>query len=146
VTEGLLALAGVVIGALATGGTTWFFEHRTERRTLLTAARMVREDVVYAGPSLETLLRRGWFRALPLDAPGWEEHRVALAAALPKDDWDEVADAIAGVRRVRLIIDELLASGGNEIDPDAIPEDGRDVVTQTLRALERASEVLDRIS
>lgn len=31
------------------------------------------------------------------------------AGALPKDDWDQVADAIAAVRRIRVMIDELLA-------------------------------------
>jgi hypothetical protein len=146
VTEALLALAGVLIGGLTTTGTALFFARRNERRALLTAARLVREDVVEAGPSLETLLRRGWFQALPLEVPGWEEHRVPLAGALPKDDWDEVADAIAGVRRVRVMIDELLALGDGGIDPDAIPPDGHDVVTGTLRALERAADVLDRDS
>jgi hypothetical protein len=145
VTEGLLALAGVLIGALATAGTAWFFARRNERRALLIAARLVREDVVQAGPSLETLLRRGWFQAHPLEVRGWEEHRVPLAGALAKDDWDQVADAIAAVRRVSVMIDELLALGGGEVDLDAIPDCGRDVVTETLRALARAADVLDRI-
>lgn len=146
VTEGLFALAGVAVGALATAGTTWFFARRSERQALLVAARIVREDVVQAGPSLEALLRRGWFEGVPLEAPGWKEHRTALAAALPKDDWDAVADAISGVERARIMIDELLAVGEGEIDPDAIPEDGRDIVTETLRALRRAADVLDQIS
>lgn len=97
-------------------------------------------------PRLETLLRRGWFEGLTIDVPGWDEHRTTLAAALSKDGWDELADAITGVRNVQVMLNELLFLGNGEIDPAAIPPDGRDVVEHAITTLRRANAVLERIA
>ena len=107
---------------------------------------MVREDVVQAGSSLETLLRKGWFEGLPLDMAGWQEHRSALAGALPKEDWDDIAGAMADLRRVEVMVTELLALGNGEIEPEAIPPDGRDILDHTIRTLQRARDLLDQIA
>jgi hypothetical protein len=66
-TAGLFALSGVLLGALMVAASARYFERRKERRSLRVGARLVREDVVQAGSSLETLLRRGWFEGIPLD-------------------------------------------------------------------------------
>lgn len=44
VTTGIFALAGVLIGALATATMQWFFERRREQRSALVAALLVREQ------------------------------------------------------------------------------------------------------
>ena len=142
---GIFALAGVLIGALSTAVATWFFEQRKEKRSLLVAARLVREDVVQAGPCLETLLRRGWFEGLDLEIASWPEQRAQLAASLSKDAWDEIANAMVGVARIQIMISELLKARG-EFESDAIPEDGREATHQVLEALSDAKDHLDRIA
>jgi hypothetical protein len=144
-TAGIFALAGVLVGAFSTAVSTWFFERRKEKCSLTVAARLVREDVVQAGPCLETLLRRGWFEGLDLEIVSWPEQRAQLAASLPKDAWDEIANAMAGVARIQIMISELLKVQG-EFESDAIPMDGRDVTLQVLKALRDASDHLDRIA
>lgn len=144
-TAGIFALAGVLVGALSTAVSTWFFERRKEKRSLIVAARLVREDVVQAGPCLETLLRRGWFEGLDLEIANWPEQRAQLAASLPKGAWDEIANAMAGVARIQIMISELLKVHG-EFESDAIPTDGREATLQVLEALRNASDHLDRIA
>lgn len=146
VTAGIFALAGVLVGALSTAVSAWFFERRKEKRSLLVAARLVREDVVQAGPCLETLLGRGWFEGLSLEIASWSEHRAQLAASLPKDAWDEIANAMAGVARIQTMITELLKLKGDGFESDAIPADGRDITLQVVEALRDASDHLDRIA
>jgi hypothetical protein len=72
--------------------------------------------------------------ALPAEVPGLEEQRGASSARLPR--MIGTKSQTPSPRRVRVLIDELLALG--EIDPDAIPEDGRDVLIETLRARSQA--------
>ena len=106
------------------------------------AVRLIREDVVMAGSTLETVLRKGWLPefALPLD--DWNQHRAALAGHLPMDDWDEVASAMGYLSRIQLMLNSV--GDGSPLEPEAIPADAKEVIADAISRLRKANAILQR--
>lgn len=135
---------GVVVGALATAASTLFFTYRKENREKLVAARLVREDIILVGSTLEKVLEHGWLPGLTLSVVGWHEHRTVLAGHLTDGDWNKIAEAMVDLDRVELILVSL--SSGGPVEPSAIPGDGREVIESTVGRLRTANEILRRES
>src|SRR4051794_30577007 len=112
VASGLFALAGVLVGAFSTALMTYFFSRREEDRRLQVATRLVREEILEAGPALETTLKRGWIADIELRLDSWQEHRAVLAGRLSEAAWEEVADAFMSLQRVKVMLAVLLRGVG----------------------------------
>jgi hypothetical protein len=136
----VIAFIGVIVGALATTASTWFFSKREERRESKVAMRLIREDVILAGSTLQSVLKNGWFPEFALPLEDWREHRAVLARDLSDGDWDAVAMAMGYLDRIEAMLNSV--SGGGEIKPEQIPEDAKDVIAATVDSLKKANEVL----
>ncbi len=136
----LFGFLGVIVGALASGASTWFFTHRRERHEKRVAARLVREDLILAGSTLETVLQSGWQPEFALPLEYWREHRSVLAGSLPRERWEEVAIAMGSVERIEVMLASI--GGENAIEADDIPDDGREIIEETVKYVKSANEAL----
>ena len=136
----IVGFLGVVVGALATSASTWFFARRVERREKKIAGRIIREDVVLAGSTLEAVLTKGWIHGRSLPVAGWREHRATLAAELDRPAWDQVSEAMETLEMVATIL-EVLAEGENLAGGD-IPPDSRETVVDSISRLKQANLTL----
>lgn len=97
----LIAVVGVLVGALATGGlqvAMRFWELRLAARV---AARIVQGDAYVAGAAFQLLDEsKEWFR-LDFDPAlrTWAEHRTDLAAILSSPDWARVGSFYSNLER-----------------------------------------------
>jgi ABC-type Fe3+-siderophore transport system permease subunit len=136
----LFGFLGVIVGALASGASTWFFTRRREQHEKRTAARLVREDLLLAGSALDTVLQSGGRPEFALPLEYWREHRSVLAGSLSRERWEQVAIAMGSVERIEV----MLASIGGEgaIAAADIPDYGRETIQETIEHLESANEAL----
>ncbi len=102
--------------------------------------RLIREDVILAGSTLQSVLKNGWFPEFTLPLEDWREHRSILARDLSDADWDAVAMAMGYLDRIEAMLKSV--SGGGEIEPGRIPADAKDVIAATVTSLKRANQVL----
>ena len=136
----VFGLFGVIVGALTASASTWFFTRRREKREGQVATRLVREDVILSGSTLENVLRSGWWPELALPLEYWREHRSMLAGYLSASDWEQVAIAMGSVERTEVMFASI--SGGKPIASGDIPDDGRQIIGSTIKYLKSANEIL----
>lgn len=96
--EALIGLAGVVVGALATGAFEYVFRRRSERAALKASSRMLHDqlfvvwDTTFLYPdAIEPDTRRRDFSEV-FDI--WRDTRGTLAAGLTVKEWEEVTEAL----------------------------------------------------
>jgi hypothetical protein len=143
VNEGLYALLGVVVGAVAPGLPTWMLARRAEKRERRVASRLVREEIVNAGPMLESAMKNGWFVEFALPLEGWKQHAATLASELPETTWDKVAQAMGTLQKANLMLMSMAENSGGHISAKRIPQDGKDVVAAAISELKEARDALD---
>jgi hypothetical protein len=131
----------VIVGALATTASTWFFTRRKERRESKVAKRLIREDIILAGSTLQSVLKNGWVPEFGLPLEDWREQRVILARDLSDEDWDAIAIAMGYLDRIEEMLKSV--SGGGEIKPAEIPDDAKDVISATVASLKKANQLLN---
>jgi len=101
----ILALAGVVIGGIVTGGVQFVFTRRQESGEKRSAARLVDADLGRARDVIQRCLGPPprfvpeWADELALEA--WENERAVLAIALSGRAWGAVRDAVDAVDAFR---------------------------------------------
>lgn len=106
--DAVIALIGVVIGGLLTGGVDFVLERRRENRRGQSAARLVHAALTDADSFIKaSLVRRAWLGD-PLEAlsnASWVEHRVAIAEAPGFAGWYPVAGAWAWIVQLRRFVE-----------------------------------------
>lgn len=104
----VVALIGVVIGGLLTGGVDFVLERRRENRRGQSAARLVHAALTDVDSFIKaSLVRRAWLGE-PLKAlsdASWIEHRAALAEAPGFAGWYPVAGAWAWIIQLRHLVE-----------------------------------------
>ena len=139
--ELLIALTGIVAGALASGGLQTLQAVRERKMRVRVAARLLNGDLYLAEHSLKEIAERGkWpdktepdFSVL-LDT--WNSQREALAAGVNTTEWNDVAIAC------RALVDMPGArKPGEVLDPESVRTLGN-----VVRNLDRASTVTLRHS
>jgi hypothetical protein len=101
----ILALTGVVIGGIVTGGVQFVFTRRQESGEKRSAARLVDADLGRARDVIQRCLGPPprfvpeWSDELALEA--WENERAVLAIALSGRAWSAVRDAVDAVDAFR---------------------------------------------
>jgi hypothetical protein len=106
VSGAILALAGVVVGALASGGTTWVLDRRRERRRALGAARLVYAEMLHAGATCVEVLARADGEAVPrieVTNDRWLAHELAIASATTTFEWFMLVNANSAVEALKKI-------------------------------------------
>ena len=110
---GIFAFAGVLIGGLSTAVSAWFFQRR--KRSAPCSSQLAFSARTLSKIDLpRTLLSRGWFKGLGFEIGSWPDIAPAGSRA-SKDAWDEIANAMAGVARIQIMITELLKLMGDEL-------------------------------
>jgi hypothetical protein len=98
------ALAGLVVGAVASGGVQSYLARSDRRRDMRSAARLLYMELHNSHEALEDLLRlQDWDRMITdWDSYGraWEKHSEALAGALDTRDFHVVSAAFASMASV----------------------------------------------
>lgn len=96
----VLPLVGVILGALAAAGTTYWLRRRDERRELRAVARLLVADLNSAADYLLYLIEAKQWARLPDDLAAnvsretWSQQRLLVARSLVSDaDWRAVAAA-----------------------------------------------------
>lgn len=140
----VFGFVGVLVGALATAASTWFFTRRRERREEAVAVRLIREDVILAGSTLENVLRNGWFPEFNLPLEDWREHRASLAEHLELEEWNRVADAMGYLNRIEVMLNSV--GNGEPIEPDEIPDGAKEVIEEAVEKLKQANGTLWKMS
>jgi hypothetical protein len=96
----LLALAGVLIGAVITSGVTYVMEREKRQREVRRAARMIDADLLFAVSAARmSIEHKKWWPAteLRLTTEGWQEYRFVVASELSQEDWARVMVAVLAV-------------------------------------------------
>jgi hypothetical protein len=111
--DGVLALIGVVVGAVVTGGITavsaWWGRRRAERAAL----RLIYADVVHALRILEQATEHDeWWPDLePLPTDRWERYRDALAdSSLSFADWATLDGVFSQLAHLQATCDRRAAN------------------------------------
>jgi hypothetical protein len=106
--DAVIALVGVVIGGLLTGGVDFVLERRRENRRGKAAARLVHSALSDADSFIKaSLVRRAWLGD-PLQAlsdASWVENRAALAEAPGFAGWYPVSGAWAWIAQLRGLVE-----------------------------------------
>ncbi|MEN3285194.1 MAG: hypothetical protein V7607_6334 [Solirubrobacteraceae bacterium] len=88
--DAVIGLVGVVVGAVVTGGVTAVGSWRARRRAARAALRLIHGDLMVALLLMERATNSDRWWALPAELPTarWERHRDALAGShLSFDEW-----------------------------------------------------------
>lgn len=96
--EALIGLAGVLVGALATGTFEYIFRRRSEKATLRASSRVLHDQLfvvwdstfVYRDAIEPDTSRRDFSEVFDI----WRETRGTLAAGLTTEEWEEVTEAL----------------------------------------------------
>jgi hypothetical protein len=105
----VLALVGVVIGALATGWVTYALDARRDDARVRQAKRLVAAEATEVELRLRGLQAGGWRRFKengPVDLPTheWHANEATLARGLSRDDWLSVEAFYSDVGRTRVLV------------------------------------------
>jgi len=105
----VLALVGVVVGALATGWVTYLLDARRDDARVRQAKRLVGAEATEVELGLRGLQAGDWARFRdngPVDLPTseWHENEATLARGLSRDDWLSVAAFFSNVDRTRVLV------------------------------------------
>lgn len=105
-----VGLAGVLIGGFITGGFSVGLERRREKVEIRRAARLIDADLMFAEASARTCVekKKWWTKAVRLTTDGWEQHRGAIAAKLPFDNWVAVMVAVTALDHLQESRDQAL--------------------------------------
>jgi hypothetical protein len=113
----IFGLIGVVIGALVTGGVTFFLEWRRERAALRAGLRLVGEELKDMLLEVQIMVdMRAWGPPEVRQGLGgrisheqWDRHRDVFAAQLSPTDWVKIAGARDIGRSLRARFDQVKA-------------------------------------
>jgi hypothetical protein len=140
----LVGLAGVIVGALITGGVQWWAVVRKERLDARTAARVLTVSSEDVRNALEMALENGRFtpsgESDPLTSAAtlWQQERSNLARVMGREDFTTVATAFRSLERV------LWARSMDDADEAAIAEAARTLAGVTSELLRRAIELMEK--
>ena len=113
-----LALAGVLVGALITGGFTFWVASRKEKADTAAERRRNEVEVRRAARLVDIDLRTAevaarigaeekewWYMVQPLTSTGWKQYRNVIASELSADAWQVVSVAFMAVDHLQWIRD-----------------------------------------
>jgi hypothetical protein len=110
VTEALIGIAGVAVGALLAAGATYWMAQRGERRAFRASARLLEHQLTLldlrttSGPTPASELERDSvadaLNAFSLEL--WNDHQRPLAENLSKDDWTALSHAYVVIQLLKL--------------------------------------------
>lgn len=106
--QAAIALIGVVIGGLLTGGVDFVLERRREKRSGTAAARLVHSSLTDVDSFIKaSLVRRAWLGdpSEVLSERSWLDHSASLAAAPGFVGWYPVAGAWAWISQLRRLVE-----------------------------------------
>ena len=110
--EAIFGLAGVIIGAMISGVTTYILQKRKEQMAARVAARLVREELYLAAIWVEDLLNQENIGAEQFEkikartnAGSWPEQRIHLAAAMNYKEYANASMAVGAVNRFSFWLD-----------------------------------------
>jgi hypothetical protein len=148
--EALIGLAGVLIGALATGAFEYVFRRRSERATLRASSRVLHDQLfvvwdttfLYRDAIEPDTTRRDFSEIFDI----WRETRGALAAGLTVKEWEAVTEALKLVAVFDGEIPGQIPS--RKIAPRDISDDElqQGIIDLLHTRLEKATLALERIA
>jgi hypothetical protein len=99
VTEAIIGLVGVIVGAVVTAGLDWLRQSRREAAEAIVARRLVGLELTLALNMLRIAHADGrwWPDAIRLRTDAWEAHKSILAASMPEQEWSMLATAFVGI-------------------------------------------------
>jgi hypothetical protein len=106
----VLALIGVVIGALTTGWVTFLLDRRREREELRAAMRLVALELGSIAVDLALLAREKSLALIEgpprtLSTQAWEAERRVLARAISDDLWERIGVFYLNVEGLRKLVE-----------------------------------------
>jgi hypothetical protein len=133
VTAAIFTLAGVITGALITGGTQFALQVRAEKREIRAAARLMLNELANTAFTFRYALENSnrWLLEHAADEEEWVRHHLLLARHLSSDEWDAVALGYGEAGATT-----LLAQG------DDADEQWQTAVRETLVHVDEACRVL----
>lgn len=141
--QALIGLAGVVVGALLSGGATYLMAKRVEARKARAAARLLEAELRPTARGLEALRRHkpgginaaavGHVVSLP-EPRLWKEHSSLLAEVLEASDWYALAAAYDSIDIITRTI-ELASRSGTELVPVELLEPAITLVEHGAQAV-----------
>src|SRR3954449_1530447 len=130
VMTGLFSLAGVVVGAGATAGTTWWVQKTADRRATAAAARLVQDEIITNGAVLDLTSQRGKVPDIGVEFETWAKYRDQLARGLPFCAWKKVADTYVTLQRFRSV------QPGAALPETGTPTGALNEIKETVRVLD----------
>jgi hypothetical protein len=126
----LLGLAGVLVGALITGGFNFLVAWRKERADAAAesqrhdvevrrAARLIDDDLHAAAGAARWCVEHKVFPAQQLTTVGWQQYRDVLAPELSDTAWQSVNVAVAAIDALQMIkgVHANIHRAGMAVDP-----------------------------
>ena len=150
---GVASLLGAAVGASASLGATAYAERTrrirdeqarkfAEAQRSAAATRLVQDELRWSeAPAGGFKNRRYWSRRYALEDELWRVYREAIALALPRDGWDDIARAFTILKTV-----ELQADRNRPKDPLSTPlldDWGAKGIEEGLGQVHHAIEILD---
>jgi hypothetical protein len=146
--QALIGLAGVVVGALLSGGATYLMAKRGEASKARAAARLLEAELRPTAEGLDVLGRAleqsgakhvavgHVVRHLPESSRLWNEHKSLLAEVLDVADWYALASAYESIDLIKRCL-QLASSAETERVPVALLGHAFLLVDMGARAVSR---------
>jgi hypothetical protein len=135
--QAIFGLIGVVVGALITGGMSFWSERRRESAELRAALRILDEEIGIAIAGISACLElRHWHpRMSEIALEDWPASRGIIAARLNSVDWMAISNANAVVTAIAIRADARLSAPGAGATP-ALANDDEGTLAHAKATLE----------
>jgi hypothetical protein len=144
--QAIFGLIGVVVGALITGGTSFWSEKRRESAELRAALRILDDEIESAIAGISACLElRHWHpRIREIVLEDWPRSRGIIAARLNSVDWMAVSNANAVVTAITIRADARLNATGAGAAP-VLAEDDEETLAHAKATLEVIQGMMETI-
>jgi hypothetical protein len=142
VTTAIFGLAGVIVGALVTGGMTLYLERRREAQSRRAALHVMDVELLRANAYIESVLEDGvWAAGTDTTVGAWERYEDVLARDLRRDDFHFVALAVTAAERAPMLFAQQVSDGQLAI---ALSDNDREALEAIRRNIKRGQTILGR--
>ena len=142
-TAAVVGLVGVIIGGVLSGGIQWMLQRRSDSRSAMSAARLVKYELGKYQELLKFQIGiRNWQTHLWFPPAQWREHQSILSAACTRSEWLLVTTAYMGIE----IVDTWHAPTKDGSEPNVAKDPKESGMPTILRNIGLAMEALTRLT